>query len=41
MINSKRYQEGDRLSEGPLLEAITSTGVVLRYQGQRFLLPVR
>jgi general secretion pathway protein B len=41
MINSTRYQEGDRLSEGPLLEAITSTGVVLRYQGQRFLLPVR
>jgi general secretion pathway protein B len=40
LINSKRYQEGDRLSEGPLLESITADGAVLSYQGQRFLLPV-
>ena len=40
LINSKRYREGDQLSEGPLLEAITSDGVILRHQGQRFLIPV-
>ncbi|MEZ5583275.1 MAG: general secretion pathway protein GspB [Candidatus Competibacteraceae bacterium] len=40
LINSKRYQEGDLLNEGPLLEAITADGAVLSYQGQRFLLPV-
>jgi len=40
LINSKRYQEGDRLNEGPLLESITANGAVLSYRGQRFLLPV-
>ncbi|NJN45654.1 MAG: general secretion pathway protein GspB [Candidatus Competibacteraceae bacterium] len=40
LINSKRYQEGDRLNEGPLLEFITADGAVLSYRGQRFLLPV-
>lgn len=41
MINAMRYVEGDRLSEGPLVEAITAKGVVLDYQGYRFLLPVQ
>jgi hypothetical protein len=40
VINSRRYQAGDTLSEGPLLESITADGVVLTQQGQRFLLPV-
>lgn len=38
LINSKRYQEGDRLSEGPVLEAITARGVILRHKGRRFSL---
>lgn len=40
MINSKRYQEGEQLNEGLLLEAITADGAVLSYQGRRFILPV-
>ena len=38
LINSRRYQTGDWLYEGPLLEAITAEGVVLSFQGQRFRL---
>jgi general secretion pathway protein B len=38
-INSKKYAEGQALSEGPLVEQITNDGVVLSYRGQRFLLP--
>jgi general secretion pathway protein B len=41
LINSRRYREGERLSEGPLVEAITREGAVLRYEGQRFLLSVQ
>jgi general secretion pathway protein B len=40
LINSARYQEGERLKEGPLLERITPKGVILSYQGQRFSLEV-
>lgn len=40
MINARRYNEGDWLNEGPLLETITADGVILRYQGQRFMLEV-
>ena len=35
--NMSRYNEGNTLSEGPKLIAITQAGVVLRYQGQEFL----
>ena len=38
-INSKKYFEGQTLSEGPLVEQITEEGVVLSYRSQRFLLP--
>jgi len=40
VINSRRYQAGDTLHEGPFLERITADGVVLAQQGNRFLLPV-
>lgn len=38
-INTAKYREGTRLKEGPLIEAITSDGVVLDYEGRRFVLP--
>ena len=38
-INSKKYFEGQTMSEGPLVELITEEGVVLNYRSQRFLLP--
>jgi len=38
MIDMKRYAEGHALPQGPVIEAITPDGVVLAYQGQRFLL---
>jgi general secretion pathway protein B len=40
LINAKRYQEGDQLSEGPFLQAITPKGVILHHRGRRFLLAV-
>ncbi|MGA9855205.1 MAG: general secretion pathway protein GspB [Gammaproteobacteria bacterium] len=39
VINMQRYQTGDTLKEGPKIIAITPQGVVLDYNGQRFLLP--
>ncbi|MGD2167856.1 MAG: general secretion pathway protein GspB [Gammaproteobacteria bacterium] len=38
VINGSRRREGDRLAEGPLVESIVAEGVVLSYQGRRFLL---
>lgn len=39
-INMRRYVEGDRMAEGPVLESIGPHHLVLSYQGQRFrLLP--
>lgn len=38
-INLAKYQEGQRLKEGPLVEEITTDGVILQYQGERFLIP--
>ena len=37
-INMRKYREGERLDEGPLLETITPTGVVLVDKGNRFTL---
>lgn len=37
-INMHKYREGDRLAEGPLLNEITSSGVILSHQGNRFML---
>jgi general secretion pathway protein B len=38
-INNRKYREGASLAEGPLVERIRRDGVVLDYQGLRFLLP--
>ena len=38
-INMRRYREGATLAEGPVLEHIRRDGVVLNYQGLRFVLP--
>ena len=38
-INNRKYREGDQLGEGPRVEEISKTGVVLNHRGQRFLLP--
>lgn len=37
-INMGKYREGDRLQEGPAVEEITASGVVMIHQGSRFLL---
>jgi general secretion pathway protein B len=37
-INMAKYREGDRLQEGPAVEEITESGVVMIHQGSRFLL---
>jgi general secretion pathway protein B len=37
-INMAKYREGERLQEGPAVEAITESGVVMIHQGNRFLL---
>lgn len=38
-INMSKHREKSQLSEGPLVEEITSEGVVLTYRGKSFLLP--
>jgi|HigsolmetaAR203D_1030402.scaffolds.fasta_scaffold00035_56 general secretion pathway protein B len=38
-VNMRKYVEGETLAEGPLVERITSDGVVLNHRGTRFLLP--
>jgi general secretion pathway protein B len=38
-INMRKYHEGATLQEGPSLERIRRDGVVLNYQGLRFVLP--
>lgn len=37
-INMRRYNEGNATQEGPKVERITRSGVVMNHQGQRFLL---
>ena len=37
-INMVKYREGGRLQEGPAVEAITESGVVMIHEGNRFLL---
>ncbi len=41
VINGRRYREGERLGEGPVLETVTRDGAILRQGGQRFRLSVR
>lgn len=38
-INMSKLREGSQMSEGPVVVEITPDGVVLRHQGQTFLLP--
>ena len=38
-INMRKYHEGAVLQEGPLVERIRRDGVVLNYQGLKFVLP--
>ena len=38
-VNNRKYHEGNTLQEGPTVENIRRDGVVLSYQGMRFLLP--
>jgi general secretion pathway protein B len=38
-INGRRYVQGARIKEGPVVVEITREGAVLSYQGRRFLLP--
>jgi general secretion pathway protein B len=38
-INMRKYHEGSVLQEGPIVERIRRDGVVLSYQGLRFVLP--
>jgi general secretion pathway protein B len=38
-INMRKYHEGAALPEGPQIERIRRDGVVLNYQGLRFILP--
>lgn len=37
-VNMKKYREGDRLIEGPTIEEITPSGVIMVQQGNRFTL---
>jgi len=37
-INMNKYREGEHLTEGPVVEEITSDGVILNHQGNRFTL---
>jgi general secretion pathway protein B len=38
MLNGRKYREGDRTVEGPVVAAITEAGLVLDYRNQRFSL---
>jgi len=37
-INMNKHREGTTLTEGPVVETITKTGVIMRYQGERFVM---
>jgi general secretion pathway protein B len=36
LLNMRKYHEGERLQEGPVVDAITPGGVTLSFRGQRF-----
>ena len=38
-VNMRKYHEGATLQEGPTIERIRRDGVIMSYQGLRFLLP--
>ena len=41
IINMNRYREGDKLREGPRVDAITAKGAILSYESYRFHLNAR
>jgi general secretion pathway protein B len=41
LINLKKYQQGQRLQEGPRLDEITADGVILSFRGERFRLQAK
>ena len=40
MVGSRRYREGEVLSEGPRVASITEDGIVFDYRGQQSLYPI-
>ncbi|MDH3547493.1 MAG: general secretion pathway protein GspB [Gammaproteobacteria bacterium] len=38
-VNMDKHREGSRLKEGPVVTEITTDGVILDYEGSKFLLP--
>jgi general secretion pathway protein B len=36
LINMQRYREGEQLQEGPVVDEITPSEVILSFRGQRF-----
>jgi general secretion pathway protein B len=36
LINMRKYKEGEKLQEGPVVDAITPDSVILSFRGQRF-----
>lgn len=41
VVNTRKYKEGEHLTEGPTVESITRDGVILANQGRRFTLSRR
>ncbi len=40
LINMEKYREGQKMPSGVVIEAIVVEGVMMNYQGQRFLMPL-
>lgn len=40
IVNGRRYREGDTLTEGPRITAITDDGIVFDFRGERTLYPL-
>ncbi len=40
LINMEKYREGQKMPSGIVIEAIVIEGVMMSYQGQRFLMPL-
>ncbi len=38
-INMRKYTQGNKTTEGPVVESINADGVTLSHQGRRFNLP--
>ena len=41
LVNLAKYHEGEQMNEGPVVEEITLEGVILNFNGERFLLPAQ